>query len=217
MKTLSNKSTQYYERLGDMGARVLELPARPTGDEELVLGLIERRATAVQALYHQFSGVVRRVLIQTLGNDHDVEDLMQDTLITVVERARALRDAQSLRSFVIGVAIRLAKNEIRRRKIRRFVGLETVMDAPLVDPHNAVAVQGARHLYCALDRLDMTARVAFTLRYVHGCDLAETAAACRCSVSTIKRKLARAEVRFSALAQADPVLRDFLQDAGRTP
>ncbi len=215
MKTLPNESAHLSGLSGSPGARVLELPARPTSDKDLVLGLIERRATAVQALYHQYSGMVRRVLIHTLGSDHDIEDLTQDTLITVVERASALRDAESLRSFVIGVAIRLAKNEIRRRRIRRFVGLETVKDAPLVKPHDAVTVQGARHVYRALERMDLTARVAFVLRYVHGCDLAETAAACSCSVSTIKRKLVRAETRFSALVQADPVLRDFLHNPAR--
>jgi RNA polymerase sigma-70 factor, ECF subfamily len=210
VKTLPNESAHSQGLSGSTGARVLELPARPTSDNELVLGLIERRATAVQALYHQFSGTARRVLIQTLGSDRDVEDLTQDTLIIVVERASALRDAQSLRSFVIGVAIRLAKNEIRRRRIRRFVGLEAVAEAPLIDPHDAATVQSVRHLYRALERMDLTARAAFVMRYVHGCDLAETAAACRCSVSTIKRKLVRAETRFSALVQADPVLRDFL-------
>ena len=91
------------------GAKVLALPSRPTDEEELVAGLIHRRPSAVQALYSQYSGIVRRILIQMLGSDRDVEDLTQDTLITVIERAPALRKVQSLRCFVIGVAIHLAK------------------------------------------------------------------------------------------------------------
>jgi len=196
------------------GAQVVAIPVRITGEEELVAGLIERRATAVQALYSQYSGTVRRVLVQALGSDRDVDDLTQDTLITVIERASALRKVESLRCFVIGVAIRLAKNEMRKRAIRRFVGLEELVDVPLVAPYDAVASEGARHLYYALDRLELNARMAFVLRHVHGCDLAETASACGCSVATIKRKLNRAELRFGALVDGDPVLREFLHQVG---
>lgn len=199
------------EHASATGARVLALPQRRTDEAELVTGLIAGRATAVQALYNEYSGLVRRVLIQTLGSARDVDDLTQETLIKVIERAPTLRKVQSLRSFVIGVAINLAKNEIRRRSFRRFVGFDDTVELPYVHPHDAVVAQGARHLYRALEQLDATARTAFVLRFVNGCDLAETAAACSCSVATIKRKLARAEARFSALAQADPVLRDILR------
>jgi len=182
-----------------------------------VAGLIERRATAVQSLYNQYAGTVRRVLVQTLGSDRDVEDLTQDTLITVINRVPSLRKVESLKCFVIGVAIRLAKNEMRRRAIRRFVGLEEASEVPLMAPYDAAMSQGARHLYRALDRLEVNSRIAFVLRFVHGCDLSETASACGCSIATVKRKLTRAESRFAALVQADPVLREFLNhNGGRT-
>jgi RNA polymerase sigma-70 factor, ECF subfamily len=208
------KSPSSQERGDPVGARVVALPVRVTGEEHLVAGLIARQASAVQALYSQYSGIVRRILVQALGSDRDIDDLTQDTLITVVERAPALRKVQSLRSFVIGVAIHLARNEIRRRRIRKFVGLDEAIDVPIVAPHDAASAQGARHLYRALDRMEVTARMAFVLRFVHGCDLAETAAACGCSVATVKRKLNRAETRFASLVRADPVLHEFLNQFG---
>ena len=194
--------------------RLLALPTRPTSDDELVAGLMVGRESSARLLYDQYAGMVRRVLIQVLGSDHDVEDLTQEAIITVIERAHAVRKAQSFRSFVIGVAIHLAKNEIRRRAIRKFVGLGDSVEVPLVEPHDAVMVQGARHLYQVLARIETTARIAFVLRFVQGCDLAETAAACGCSLATVKRKLKRAESQFAALAQADPVLREFLHLGG---
>jgi RNA polymerase sigma-70 factor (ECF subfamily) len=151
-----------------------------------------------------------------LGGSRDVDDLVQDTLIVVIERAHALRKAQSFRSFVIGVALHLAKNEIRRRTVRRFVGLEDLNDVPVLDPYDASKTEVANHLYKALDRLETGARMAFVLRFVQGCDLAETAEACGCSLATIKRKLARAEAKFQVLLEADPVLRESLRDAAGT-
>lgn len=192
---------------------MLTLPQRPPAidESELIAGLCRRDAAAAQSLYTQYSGLVRRVLIQALGSERDVDDLVQDTLIVVVNRAPALRKVQSFRSFVIGVAIHLAKNEIRRRAVRRFVGLEDSTEVPLVDPHDASSAQIGRHLYRALDKMETSSRMAFVLRFVHGCELAEVAQACECSIATIKRRLARAEHRFLKLVEGDPVLREALR------
>jgi RNA polymerase sigma-70 factor (ECF subfamily) len=194
------------------GARVHALPPRATGEAELVARLCERDPAAAQALYVQYAGPLKRILTQVLGGSRDVDDLVQDTLIVVIERVHAVRKAQSFRSFVIGVALHLAKNEIRRRTVRRFIGLEDSQDVPLLDPYDPTQAQVARHLYKALDRLETSARMAFVLRFVHGCDLAETAAACGCSLATVKRKLTHAETKFSILVQADPVLRESLRE-----
>lgn len=195
------------------GAQLLALPQKPADESELIAGLCRRESAAAQALYLQYSSLVRRILIQVLGSERDVDDLVQDTLIVVINRAPALRKVQSFRSFVIGVAIHLARNEIRRRTVRRFVGLDDATDVPLVDPHDAAAAEIARHLYRALDKMEVTSRMAFVLRFVHGCELAEVAAACNCSMATIKRKLARAEMRFSKLVEGDPVLREVLRES----
>jgi RNA polymerase sigma-70 factor, ECF subfamily len=195
-------------------AQVLALPPhKPTDEAELIAGLCRRDTMAAQALYVEYSSMVRRVLIHALGSERDVDDLVQDTLIVVINRAPALRKVQSFRSFVIGIAIHLAKNEIRRRTVRRFVGLDDAFDVPLVDPHDAASAEVARHVYRALDKMETASRMAFVLRHVHGCELAEVADACKCSVATIKRRLARAELRFSKLIQGDPVLREALRDS----
>jgi RNA polymerase sigma-70 factor (ECF subfamily) len=48
------------------------------------------------------------------------------------------------------------------------------------------------------------------LRHVEGCELTETAAACGCSLATVKRWLARAEVKLRAFASQDEVLRSLI-------
>jgi len=197
-------------------AQVLPLPPRATGETELVARLCERDPAAAQALYVQYAGLLKRILTHVLGGTRDVDDLVQDTLIVVIERARSLRKVQSFRSFVIGVALHLAKNEIRRRRIRRFVGLDESDEIPPLAPYDASTAEVARHLYSALDRLETTSRMAYVLRFVHGCDLAETADACGCSLATIKRKLSRAEAKFAILVEADPVLRESLRERAGT-
>jgi RNA polymerase sigma-70 factor, ECF subfamily len=50
-------------------------------------------------------------------------------------------------------------------------------------------------------------RLVFSLRYVSGLDLLEMAEACEMSLSTLKRRLSRAEQRFYSEARRDDTLR----------
>jgi RNA polymerase sigma-70 factor, ECF subfamily len=189
-------------------AEVRALPRAQAGDETLVLALIERRPTAVAELFDRYDVLVRRVLARILGSV-DVDDASQETFLVVLRRVDTLRDPTALRSFVIGAAIRVAMNERRRRRLRRFVGLDDESPLGLTAPHDAVAAEQVRAVYRVLDRLDATSRALFVMRRVERLELRELAEALQCSLSTLKRRLARAEQRFAAIAEREPALRTF--------
>jgi RNA polymerase sigma-70 factor (ECF subfamily) len=54
-------------------------------------------------------------------------------------------------------------------------------------------------------------RTLFVLRYVENMELGELALATGCSLSTIKRRLARADKQFSAMACREPALDAYLR------
>lgn len=192
---------------------MVALSPKSGDDAELVRLVSEQQPAAVAELFDRFAGLVRGTLARTLGNSIDIDDLTQDTFITVVRRMHTLRDTSALRSFVVSVAVRTARNELRKRAIRRFVGLEDAVNLPVVGPRDAALVEGIRHVYEALDQMSADARLAFVLRHIEGYELGETATACGCSLATIKRRLARAEARFEAIARNDPALRGFLDES----
>jgi len=194
-------------------AKVVALSVQSEDDAEFIRDVGRQQPAAVAELFDRYAGLVRRTLARALGNTVDIDDLTQDTFITVVRRVHTLRDPQALRSFVVSVAIRIARNELRKRALRRFIGLDETVHVPVVGPVDASLVEGVRHVYDALNRLGTDARLAFVLRHVEGYELAETATACGCSLATIKRRLAKAEARFEAIAKSDPTLRDFLEQA----
>lgn len=183
-------------------------------DAALLEGLLNGRPAAVAALYDKFGSHVHWVLVRTLGSDRDVEDLVQDTFVTVVARCASVYEPSALRSFIVGIAIRLARNELRKRAVRRWVGLDDAPSLPASSRHDPVAEEALRHVYGALEKLGPDKRIAFVLRHVEGYGLAEAAEVCGCSLATFKRRLRRANERFEALAAADPVLRECLE-AGR--
>jgi RNA polymerase sigma-70 factor (ECF subfamily) len=54
------------------------------------------------------------------------------------------------------------------------------------------------------------------LRYIDGMELTAVAQACGVSLATIKRRLSRAQVTFSALAARQSVLVEWLETGGMT-
>jgi RNA polymerase sigma-70 factor, ECF subfamily len=190
--------------------RVVPLCRAELAESELVAGVIGREPVAIAELYDRYAALVRRVLIRALGTDLDIDDVVQETFLTVVRRIVGLRDPAALRSFVVSVTLRLAKNELRKRALRRWVGLDQ-LDPPVAEPADDAARESVRHVYAALSKMGADLRLIFVLRHVEGLELTELAAAAGCSLATIKRRLARAESRFEALAAGDPVLRDRLR------
>jgi RNA polymerase sigma-70 factor (ECF subfamily) len=193
------------------GGAVVRLHPEVGTEHEFVEALRARQPWAVGRLIERYSAIVRRSLYRVLGTTVDLDDLEQDTFVTVLARCHTLRDPDALRSFIVSVAMRLARNELRKRAIRRFVGLD-VLDNIGVPAHDPAAAQCARRVYAALDQLDPGVRIAFVLRHVEGCELTETAAACGCSLATVKRWLARAEEKLRAFALQDDVLRSLIDN-----
>jgi RNA polymerase sigma-70 factor (ECF subfamily) len=190
---------------------VVALPSGRKPNALLASEVIEGRPAAIAELFDRYAGLVERILTRTLGSSRDVEDLAQETFLTVIRRCHTLRDAEALDSFVIGIAIRVARNEVRKRRLRRMIGLEQATELPITRAHDPVAREGVEHLYKALDRLDAGSRVLFVLRHVEELELTELARADGCSLATVKRRLARAEQRFEAIAAGDPSLSSFLR------
>jgi RNA polymerase sigma-70 factor, ECF subfamily len=193
-------------------AGVVTLALGPRDPGTLVAELIAGQPAAFARLFDQYTPFVRRVLLRALGSSWDLDDLVQDTFLRVVQRIRSLRDVSALPSFVASIAVHVARNEMRRRAFRRFVGLE---DAPpafrVQEATDPCDVEGARRLRTVLETLGIERRIAFVLRHVEGYELREGAEIAGCSLATFKRRLSAAEERFEVLCRRDPVLVEYLE------
>ncbi len=69
-----------------------------------------------------------------------------------------------------------------------------------------------RAFYEVVGRMDADARIAFTLRFVDGMELAEIAGACGVSLATIKRRLKAAEADFAERGQAHEALAGWFEE-----
>jgi RNA polymerase sigma-70 factor (ECF subfamily) len=146
----------------------------------------------------------------------DVEDAVQDAFLRLFRDLRSLRDPGSLRSFLIGITLHVAKTELRRRRAKRWLLLAD--DGVLAEPEALAADDwhepraAVLQLYKVLDRISDERRTVFVLRYVEGLELAELSVVLDCSLATAKRRVADAARRVTLLAASDPLLAPYLEE-----
>jgi RNA polymerase sigma-70 factor (ECF subfamily) len=200
----------------ESGTVLTRFPQDRYGDAQLVVDVAGGDPDALGIVWDRYSGLVRNVLFGALGPDSAAEDLLQEVFLAFHRGARQIREGASLRGYLIGIAVRLAALELRKRKIRRWVGLSTTGDVPdvPVPPADVEGRESLRALHRVLARLSDRARLAFVLRHVQGMDLLEVAKALRISESTARRELSRARQRLAVLARTEPALTQYLERRG---
>lgn len=172
-------------------------------------------ARAPREIWRRFAPLVRRIVRRTLGPAYDVEDVVQDVFLRLFDKLSGLRDPAALRAFLVSICVRSVRYELRRRRIRRLVGLSP---APELHDLRVVAVdhesrQALRRLYALLDRLAFRERTAFVLRFVEGMEIEDIAEALDVSVPTTRRAIARAWERMTLLADKDGLLTGYVASA----
>ena len=115
--------------------------------------------------------------------------------------------------------MRVARSELRRRRLHRWLGLTDTGVLPDAEAQgdDPEAREALARLYAVLDRLDDEARLAFTLRHAEGLPLAEVATALGLSLATTKRRLTRAAARISAMIAGDAVLAAYTASTRGAP
>lgn len=203
-------------------ANVLRLVNTTTGerpassdssDSELVLALRDGQRWAARAIWDRHSNRVHRFLARALGPNQEIEDLTQEVFLRIFARPRAIRDPEALPQFVMAVAVRVLKWQLRYRWVRRNMRLTS--DGTLPDPvGDRASAEETRHAvrlcYRILDALGTRERAAYTLRFLEEMTVEEVAATLGVSLSTAKRLINRAAEVVASKVAAIPDLREFV-------
>jgi RNA polymerase sigma-70 factor, ECF subfamily len=143
-------------------------------------------------IFRQFSAYVARIGFRMLGRDEDVDDLIQEVFAAAFKQREQLRNPDAARGWLATIAVRTARRQLRRRRVRQFVGLDD--GSPALELQNPSMPPDDRALlsrvYEILDRTDVDCRLAWTLRYIEGEKLEQVAERCGCSLATAKRRIA---------------------------
>jgi RNA polymerase sigma-70 factor (ECF subfamily) len=193
----------------------VERSERCIEDEALVRAAWRGEPGAHAAIWRKYSSLVRSKIGRSVGGQ-DVEDHVQEVFVRLFEYISQLRDPGALRSFIIGITLRVAGTELRRRRSRWWLRLTPTGELPepgISAQGDSEAREVLARLLVVLGKLTPQSCRVFELRFIEEKELAEVAEAMNISVATAKRYLARVSARVLAMAEREPALAGYLRAA----
>ncbi len=147
-------------------------------------------------VFRRYAPYVGAITLRILGQRDEVDDLVQDVFVEAATGLDQLREPEAIRGWLACVAVRLCTRRLRLHKFRRWATLEQQpnydqLEAPGASPEQRLLLV---QIYRALDAAPANARVAWVLRMVDGEALETIATRCRCSLATVKRRIATAQL-----------------------
>lgn len=169
--------------------------SEPEDEAALVARAAGGDRRAFSHLYRRHARYVAGVVYRLLGGDDELDDLVQETFAEGLHCLEGLRDPEQFRRWITTIAVRRVKRRLADRYRRRDIVDHASVTAPTVsDPAQREDVET---LYRALEKISDELRIPWVLHHVQGETLPDVATLCETSLSTVKRRIARAGARLS--------------------
>jgi RNA polymerase sigma-70 factor (ECF subfamily) len=170
-----------------------------------------------QRIHRRLAPIVKKLVFALLGPDQERDDVTHEIFIRIFLGLSRLRDPERLEQWAARVAINTVKNELRRRRLRRFVSWDPLLEPDRLVSHTdfdarSLALRAAR----AMDQLPERERALLLRRWFQSTTTDMLAVDAACSARTIKRRLHRAQTRFDRVVKRDASLASWLEDHGVT-
>ncbi len=163
--------------------------------------------------------VVYRYLVRFTRNQHDAQDLFQDTFLRAQRAYAALPADANVRAWLMRIAVNLTKNYVRDRQRQRRIIIEPISETTQHENREAVAnidteglmisQETAQTLWTTIEALPFHQRAALVQRQFEGLPYSTIAANLECSQDS-----ARAHV-YQALRKLRLALDQTNQDGQR--
>lgn len=177
------------------------------GEKALLERLARGERQAVDEAYRTHHAVLRAFAQRLLGERAAAEDLVHDVFVRLPTLLRRFRGESSLRSFLLGVAARLASRHVRSAARRRaaMAKLSQLAAPDHTRPLDQGQRERARLLYHTLDRLPLAQRAALVLCEVEERSAAEVASILGVPESTVRTRCFHARKKLAqVLGQEAP-------------
>lgn len=170
-------------------------------DSQLVRAALGGEAQAYRALVERHERLVYRFLLKHVMRADDAEDLAQETFLQAHRSLSRYRGDAKFSTWLIGIALNVARNNANRSRAPESEGLEDDLDKLLAsagDPVDTVTrLARLRALQHAITELPPEQRECLVLVVLEGLPYEEASSVLAVPVGTIKSRLARARARLA--------------------
>jgi RNA polymerase sigma-70 factor (ECF subfamily) len=153
-------------------------------------------------LYHRR---LARFLTRLLHRYADAEEIINDTLWIVWQRAGEFRNASRVSTWIMGIAYRRALNMIRRATTHERAMTLEIAESEGTVSDSAQALEERQLLHAGLARLPLEQRLVLEFTYYMDYSCEEIAEIMECPVNTVKSRVFHARHKLrTMLADAAP-------------
>lgn len=181
-----------------------EGPIATLDDARLVALARDGRTEGFDELLIRYRDKATRLVVSTLGPRNDTEDIVQDVFLKLYRSLDRFRGDASFSTWLYTATINRCRDEMRRKKVRRFFSFEewfansSEVDSRLVTENGerTEAEERIEAVRRGMSRLPADTRMLLHLREVEGASYRELAGVFDVEIGTIKSRLARARRRL---------------------
>lgn len=154
---------------------------------------------AQEAIYRRHVPAVHATVVRLMRSREGVEDIVQDAFADALAELPRLRNPAALRPWLLSIAVHRLHAFFRRRALLRVLGLAGAVEPVSLEGLASSAASPEVRAELALvdrglSRMPQRERTAWMLRHVEGEELADVAQILGCSLATVKRRIAAAEL-----------------------
>ena len=175
-------------------------------DEVLITLFQHGEKEVYRILVERYQERVRNLIYSIFHDSEIVDDLAQEIFIKAYEALPSFRLDSSFYTWIYRITVNKSRDEMRRRKVRRFLSFQTLIDEANKELTAKLSVppeeRDAKEIVSlGLQALPEKFRSAIILKDIEGMSYEEIARVLQCELGTVKSRLSRARSMLRKVLQ----------------
>lgn len=175
-------------------------------DEVLITLFQHGEKEVYRILVERYQERIRNLIYSIFHDTEMVDDLAQEIFIKAYEALPRFRLDSSFYTWLYRITVNKCRDEMRRRKIRRFLSFQTLVDEANKELTAKLSVQpeerDAKEIVAlGLQKLPEKFRSAIILKDIDGMSYEEIAEVMHCELGTVKSRLSRARTMLRKILE----------------
>ncbi|MBI5463912.1 MAG: sigma-70 family RNA polymerase sigma factor [Ignavibacteriales bacterium] len=187
-------------------ADVVDVPLKEKSDEVLIALFQKGERGVFRILVERHQERIRNLIYSIFRESDTVDDIAQEVFVKVYEALAGFRFESSFYTWLYRIAVNKSRDELRRRKVRRFFSFQNLEEGVRDELEAKMAVppenrETAELVSLGLKSLSEKFRTAVVLKDIEGLSYEEIAEIMQCEIGTVKSRLSRARTMMRKVLQ----------------
>jgi RNA polymerase sigma-70 factor (ECF subfamily) len=191
----------------------VNIPVDQKSDDSLIMLFQNGDASVFRYLVERYQEKIRNLIYSIFNESGIVDDLTQEVFIKAFEALPKFRFESSFYTWLYRIAVNRSRDEMRRRKVKRFFSfhsVETSTNRSLDEMVSTTFDDEQTHevIERTLNAMPEKYRIPIILKDVDGLSYDEIAEVLECEIGTVKSRLSRG--RSMLKEKLKPLITDVL-------